>query len=114
MISLSALVFDPNGALLLQESTNSDFSSTKRRIRKRATLDGGVVVTDAGHSYGDSTWTLVLSNPPKAVADALNRLLRLYQTLLLVTAAGAFLVVPGAYSIANGTLTLVLEVTGET
>lgn len=112
MISLSAPVFDPIGTFMLKPSKGSNFEETGRRIRKRATLDGGVIVSDAGHSYGDSTWSLVLDNPSKGVADGLARLLRLYQTMTLITELGAFIVVPSKYRFSNNIVTLKLEVIG--
>jgi len=114
MIGLSSPVFDPAGAFLLNESNGSNFDDTSRRMRKRATLDGGVVVSDAGHSYGDSTWQLTLENPSKSIADALERLLRVYQTLTLTTKRGAFTVAPARYRFNNDTITLTLEVIGAT
>jgi len=112
MISLSAPVFDPQGSVQVTASANSTIGDISRRIRKRQTLDGGVVVIDRGHSFGDSTWTIVVDNVSKAVSDKLERMLRIYQTLTLVTPQGAFIVAPSTFSFKNGSASMKIEVIG--
>jgi len=112
MISLSAPVFDPQGSIVVALSQLSTIGDVSRRIRKRPTLDGGVVIIDRGHSFGDSTWTIVVDNASQEVADNLERMLRIYKTLTLVTKQGAFLVAPSTFSFKNGKATIKLEVIG--
>jgi hypothetical protein len=91
--AISAIDFDPSGAVLLALIPETDFGETRRRMNRIATLDGGAAVNDFGFSFADRTVSLVWR--PDAALDALvARLVRLYGRLRLATDEGVFLVAP--------------------
>lgn len=75
----------------------TDLGETRRRVNRVATLDGGAVVNDFGHSEADRTVTLEWQQEVPGLHEALERLVRLYGRLRLVTQDGVFLVAPESY-----------------
>jgi len=89
MISLSAMTYDPAGALLLRARPNNPFFG-QRRTTVTATLDGGVSVYDGGYSIADQTLNVTLKRPTKATLTTLQYLAAYYSQLTLCCESGAF------------------------
>jgi hypothetical protein len=94
MIGLSSLLFDPDGALRIEESPDSELSELRRRVSRVRTLDGGVAVNDTGYSAGDRD--LVVRWQIRNAGDygAAQRLVRVWPRLLVTLREGAFVVAP--------------------
>lgn len=58
MITVSAKNFDPLGHFEIQPSIQQRDAELRRRVNRYKTLDGGVVMTDRGFTYGDSDLVL--------------------------------------------------------
>lgn len=100
-VALSPVGFDLAGHVAWEVSRpDTDLGETRRRVNRVATLDGGAVVNDFGHSEADRTVTLEWDAGAVLVAgvhEAVDRLVRLYGRLRLVTQDGVFLVAPESY-----------------
>jgi hypothetical protein len=91
---LSTLTFDLEGAVMLTLLPDTERGEVSRRMNRVATLDGGAVVNDSGHSYADRTVTLRFAADEPVVFAAVERLVRLYGRLRLTDDDGVFLVAP--------------------
>lgn len=54
MITVSAKNFDPIGHFEIQPSADTRGANLSRRVNRYKTLDGNIVLTDRGFTYGDS------------------------------------------------------------
>jgi len=79
LISLAAINYDPQGAGIVRVAAESAqaMQSGQRRQTKTATLDGGSVLYDTGHTLSDMTWKLKISASP-ANTTLINYLCREY------------------------------------
>jgi hypothetical protein len=91
---LSTLTFDLAGHVALDVLPDTERGDVARRVNRVATLDGGAVVNDFGHSYADRTITLRWRPVDEIQVRAVERLVLLYGRLRLANADGVFLVVP--------------------
>lgn len=107
MISLSATSYDPNGALIVPGRINNPYQA-RRRGSVTATLDGGVVVYDAGYSIADQTLNCTVSNPSKALLETLQYLVAYYGQVITCCETGAFLAML-SFSVAGKMLTVQLR-----
>jgi hypothetical protein len=107
---LSTLTFDLEGAVMLPLLTDSQRGETARRVNRVATLDGGAVLNDMGHSYADRTVTLRFAADDQVVYAAVERLVRLYGRLRLTDDDGVYLVAPERLRPANDAHELTLLV----
>lgn len=110
ILSLSSPTFDPEGALILHPSPDSQLADRARRVTRTATLDGGAAIHDAGYSVADRTLTIVLVLPSAPTVAALQRLLRLYGRLTVTTPEAVFLAVPERLFVGAEEATLTLLV----
>jgi len=110
MISISALTYDPAGSIRLQELPSSDIDTVRRRVSRRATLDGGVVVNDGGFAHGDRNLLVRFRPTSRAQYDAVQRMVRLYPQLNVSTRDGVFRCAPNTLETRNGETTLALFV----
>ncbi|CAH1044572.1 hypothetical protein [Halomonas sp. TD01] len=97
LIGLAARSYDPLGALLLPHREGTSMGDLSRRVSRVRTLDGGVAVTNRGHSPGDRTLTISLSGLPMAVVDRARRLVRLHASITVSMPDGCFIGVPSEY-----------------
>lgn len=107
---LSTLTFDLDGAVMLSLLPDSGRAETARRMNRVATLDGGAVVNDMGHSYADRTVTLRFAADDPVVFASVERLVRLYGRLRLTDDDGVYLVAPERLRPANDAHELTLLV----
>ncbi|MFP5259295.1 MAG: hypothetical protein ACLGQH_09750 [Acidobacteriota bacterium] len=99
MIGLSSIAFDPIGAVYIyqdqiDQSTIGGMFDRQRRTTKYRTLDGGVVIVDAGHSHGDRALAVTINRATSEQVEAITRLVEKYSALLLTTPGGCFRVSP--------------------
>ena len=107
MIGISTTIFDIDGSISFQTiSSGSQTRNVSRRISRRATLDGGVSVTDNGFSEGDRDFIIILKSIKKEHSDKLQRLVRLYPILNLSTDQGFYKVAPESFNQTNDEVTL--------
>lgn len=109
-VSISALTFDPLGAVRLRLSLDSSMGQSRRRVNRVATLDGGGVVNDFGYSDADRTIRLQWVPVNKAQEANVQRLVQTNSRLHVATADGFFLVAPEYYEPKTNESTLVLLV----
>jgi hypothetical protein len=92
---LSTTTFDFDGHITLDLLGNeSDLGETTRRVTRVATLDGSAAVNDFGHSYADRTLRLRWQPEDEAQAEAVNRLVRLYNRLQVSVDGRMYLTAP--------------------
>lgn len=94
MIHLSTPLFDPMGAIALNELPDSDMSGVSRRINRVATLDGGSVLNDRGHAPSDRTFAIRWRIRERAEMDAVKRLVRLHGRVRVANREGVFMGAP--------------------
>lgn len=95
---VSSTVADPAGYVELDVRDDSTAGETRRRVSRIATLDGGVVVNDGGHSAGDRIIELTWASRSQAADDGIDRLVQTYTRVIVVTRAGVFLAAPEAFT----------------
>jgi len=105
---LSTLTFDPDGVASIDLLPSADLGESRRRMNRIATLDGGSVVNDFGHSDSDRTITLRWRQVSAAYEAGIERLVQDYSRLHVSTSAGFFLVAPESYRKNGNESTLVL------
>ena len=97
-VSISALTFDIAGNVRIGAVGDDSESVTSRRVNRAATLDGGVVISDAGYAPGDRNLFYSWKPDSKAANDALARLVRLYSLLRVSTKDGVYIAAPQAFT----------------
>lgn len=112
LIGLAARSYDPEGALLLRRRDGTNLEDVTRRVSRAKTLDGGVSITNRGHSAGDRTVKLSLEGAPRRDVEAVRRMVQLHPYVTLTTHEGTFTGVPSDYAQSQNELTIL--VTGET
>ena len=92
IIAISTLTFDLEGALILRGAeTLSKVSSVTRRLRKTATLDGGVTIENNGLSQGDRRFLLTVPLKNVEQYDNYLYLIENYPEVHISTREGFFL-----------------------
>jgi hypothetical protein len=91
MVTMSSLLFDPDGYFVLKAENGSDISSISRRVNRVATLDGGAAINDFGLSHADRTLSIVVRLTP-GLDKRLLRLCELHGRLICTTNEACFLV----------------------
>lgn len=102
MIHLSTPLFDPQGAIALDELPSSDLGSVSRRVNRVATLDGGSVSNDRGHTASDRTFRISWRIRSRDEYDAVQRLLQVHGRVRIATREGVFEGVPDELSKSDG------------
>lgn len=113
MIGLATQVFDLNGGVLLKRTSKSDISDVMRRISRTATLDGGAVITDGGHTVADKTLEIVAEKTTRADFDAVEYLVKNYNSLIVSTEFGCYAGAPERLRLDGTTIKLRVLVTEE-
>ena len=96
-IFLASKLFDLDGHITIIPLPDTDLGETSRRVNKEKTLDGGVAVSDGGHSFGDPDFTLVWRTGDPAYEEKVKALVRTHSHVYCSTKDGCFLVTPGRY-----------------
>jgi hypothetical protein len=108
LIGLAARGYDPRGALLLPHRPGTTLGDVSRRVSRVSTLDGGVAVTNRGHSPGDRTVTLSFSGLPRELVDQARRMVRLHARVTLSIPDGSFIGVPSEFVERRQELTILI------
>lgn len=109
-IGLSALEFDPAGALMLEADEVKNAHTVERRATKVRVMDGvGVSVTDRGVFAGDQEWTVRWTGGRHRAA--VKRLVELNAQLCVTTLSGVYHAIPMRYSEDGATSELILSIT---
>jgi hypothetical protein len=95
---LSSLTFDLDGFIEIKASDRMTSGDTRRRVNRIATLDGGVAVNDFGFTDADRTINMVWQPTSRAIEDAVDRMVQLYDRVHVSTRAGVFLAAPETYT----------------
>lgn len=111
---LSSQTLDALGSVKVEYLPSTSWGRAERRVTRAKTLDGGYARQDSGYTAADRTiklqWTADTTTTP-----AVERLLRLYQTLNLATREAFYTVAPRGHEIRNNTSVLeLLVLTDET
>lgn len=83
MISISSVIQNVTGAVVINESLTSAFKTNTARVSRVTTLDGGSVITHSGYSDGDRTLS-VYARISEAQANILWNIFR-NETFVLVS-----------------------------
>jgi hypothetical protein len=59
-VGFSSITKDSDGSVLVPYRPKSDFGTSQRRVRREKTLDGGVLIDDAGWTDLDRDITVVM------------------------------------------------------
>ncbi|CAO1663544.1 PilZ domain-containing protein [Halomonas sp. NYA30] len=108
LIGLAARSYDPLGAMLLPHRDGTTLGDVNRRVSRVSTLDGGVAVTNRGHSPGDRTVVLSFAGLPRDVVDRARRMVRLHAIVTLSIPDGCFVGVPSEYVERRQELTILI------
>lgn len=96
IIGLTTKTFDLQGALILRNAESlSKISAVSRRLRKSATLDGGVDIENSGFSQGDRKFQIVVPVKTEEQYNSYLYLIATYPEVIVSTREGSFL---GAFS----------------
>jgi hypothetical protein len=98
LATLSALVYDPLGHVLVNTEASTKLGDAKRRVNRVATMDGSAAVNDGGYSESDRTIELHWQTGSQAYESTIERLLQLYAQVLVCTRLGAYVAAPETYS----------------
>lgn len=95
---LSTPTFDTVGYVEVQVTNETTTGDTRRRVSRVATLDGGVVVNDGGHSEGDRILALTWVSGSLALESAVKRMVELYPQINISTRDGVYLAALESYT----------------
>lgn len=106
LATLSALEYNLDGHVALEIREDSDLGETRRRVSRVQTLDGGVAVSDFGHSEGDRTISLRWSPQSADAEAAVAALVRSQSQVVVSVRDGVFRASPEVYQYAPDGSTL--------
>ncbi len=109
MIGLAARTYDPEGTLLAPWRDGTKAGDLSRRVSRTQTLDGGVAISDRGHSSGDRTVVVSLEGQPRAMVERAQRLLRLHGNITVSLRDGCYTGTPSDYNEARQELTVLIS-----
>jgi hypothetical protein len=107
MISISSIVQNVTGAVIINETLTSVLKSNTARISRVATLDGGSVITHSGYSDGDRTLS-VYARLNKAQSDLLWGIFKNETFVLVSISDGLFYSSIQRVRIDNGDLSMTI------
>jgi hypothetical protein len=90
LIILAPTVFDWTGDIALDALESSSLSDISRRSNRIATLDGGAVFNDTGHSAADRIFRIAWDIESTEQWAAVARLVRLYPLITVSSREGVF------------------------
>jgi hypothetical protein len=90
MISITAPLYDPDGAVTLRPDPDSDLYEGSRRVTRYPTLDGGASIVDHGMSHADRTFRVTVSDVPRWKYDRVQYLLRTYSLVTVTVQDGVY------------------------
>lgn len=78
MTAISSVTYDPLGYVIFDSKPG--YYDEERRVTQVKTLDGNVVIDDAGFSHGDKAKALTIKNPTSDQMTRVKRLLELHSS----------------------------------
>lgn len=108
LIGLAARGYDPVGAMLVPRRDGAQLDDINRRVSRVKTLDGGVSITNRGHSPGDRTVVLSFAGAARADVERARRLVRIHPRVTVSTHDGCFIGVPSEYAEAQQEMTILI------
>ncbi len=105
MISISTIVANTSGNVVINEKSTSDVGAKKARVTRTATLDGGVYLNHSGYAEGDRTLR-IKSRVTTSQVVALSNIFENFTSSLLAFKEGIFLGAISTLSSNNGELTM--------
>jgi len=110
MIGISTQTFDIDGNMIFDISRVIAVKNRQgaRRVSRTATLDGGVVITDTGHSDGDRDIVIEVPDASITCVDFARYIVENYSLVTVAAEDGAYEAVPESYSVDKGTLEIKL------
>jgi hypothetical protein len=109
MICISKLTQDINGSILFEEAADSKTSVYRARVRKTATLDGGVFIDHQGYAPGDNTIE-ISARVTEAQETALVSILQNETFVNISTRGGFFKGVISSLRAFNGEIKMTFEI----
>lgn len=94
--------YNVDGDLRLDITGDTELETVSRRLSRTATLDGGAVIYDTGHSSGDRTFNLFFPGISQANSELLQAWTKAYSILHITTAESTFEIAPETYKYARG------------
>ena len=112
LVSVSALEYDPSGSRLMRQDARQalDNNTGQRRVSRTATLDGGCVIYDTGYAPADRT---IRISTGLEHLEFLQRMVKLYSLVRVVTDEGHFIGAPQGWSVRDGKAQMTILVTEE-
>jgi len=95
---VAAHVYDPAGYVELDVLPSNTSGPTRRRMSRIATTDGGAVFNDGGCSDADRTIELTWQSRARSEDEAVERLVRTYTRVVVVTRDGVYLAAPERFT----------------
>lgn len=89
MISVSTIIKDSAGDVIINELPESKLHDSSARVSRSATLDGGCVITDSGFCDADRTFD-VRARPNKDDVETLRAIFKVHSLVHIATAEGFF------------------------
>lgn len=105
-ITVTPTTFTLEDPLIFTRGTSSDIDSSTRRVSRSAVLDGTVVLTDLGFSYGDKTLVLREKKASEAQVITAKYLQVNYALVVVATWDGVYHGAIESVSVSDGTLIL--------
>ena len=109
-VTLAATTFDPLGVVVVDALPTMERGDTSRRVNRVATLDGGSVFNDFGHSESDKTIRVVFKPESRDQETLVRRLVETYSQIQAATEDGVFLAAPQTFTTTDTSATLTLLV----
>lgn len=111
MITFSSKNFDLIGSVTVREDVEDNgLLDSSRRVSRTATLDGGVVIDDAGYTDGDRTFNVTVRDIAQDDLDKLRWIQSVHADHRAATRDGFFSGVIEDISFKNGDATIVFLV----
>ena len=89
IIGISTITVDVNGNIIIEPNINTKIKSNTKRVARRKTLDGGVVITSGGYAEGDRTFE-IHANVTKTVWDKIWNIFKTYTLIYISSEEGFF------------------------
>jgi hypothetical protein len=109
MICISKLTQDVDGSVLFEENVDSKTPIYRARVRKTATLDGGVFIDHQGYAPGDNTFEIT-ARVTKAQETALVSIFQNETFVNISTRDGFFKGVISSLRAFNGEIKMAFEI----
>ena len=112
MISISTIVSDTNGNVIIKKHYGSKLKEKPVRISRTKTLDGGVYIKHGGFSHGDRT-LYIQGFITEDQESTINYMFENYTAFLISMRDGLFYCSVASFTAENGVLDLTIYIESE-